>query len=153
VPLSRELRQFVEDMGLAYEEDGFPRMAGRVAGWLLVCDPPHQTAAELATALGASGGSISTATRLLIQCGCVERIAIPGQRGAAYRVRAQSSADVLGRALRRARAMRTLLGQGLEILRDASPERRARLHDQYEIHEFIEREIPALLERHGKERP
>ena len=151
MPSSRELRQFVEDMGLVYEEDGFPRMAGRVAGWLLVCDPPHQTAAELAEALGASGGSISTATRLLIQCGCVERIAVPGQRGAAYRLRVQSSADVLGRALRRARAMRILLGQGLEILRDATPERRQRLHDQYEIHEFIEREIPALLERHGKE--
>jgi DNA-binding MarR family transcriptional regulator len=147
------LRQFVEDMGLRYEEEGFPPMAGRLAGWLLVCHPPHQTAAELAAALGASPGSISTVTRLLVQCGLLERIAIPGRRGAAFRIRPGASTEILRRVLGRAHAMRELLARGLELRKGEAEERLARLRDQHDFHVFLEREIPALLERYGEGRP
>ena len=40
---------------------GMTPMAGRMRGWLLICDPPEQTAAELADALQASRGAISGA--------------------------------------------------------------------------------------------
>lgn len=147
-----ELRQFVQDMGLRYEEEGFPPMAGRMAGWLLVCDPPHQTAGELAAALGASPGSISTVTRMLVQCGLVQRVAVPGQRTAAYRIRSRASSEVLRRVLERAHVMTGLLKRGLDILADAPEERRERLRDQHDFHQFLERAIPALLERYEMER-
>lgn len=150
--ISAELRQFVEDMGLRYEEEGFPPMAGRLTGWLLVCDPPHQTAGELASALGASPGSISTVTRMLVQCGLLERVAIPGQRTTAFRVRSRASTEVLKRLLGRAQAMRRLLSRGLEILEGVPEDRRERLRDQVDFHEFFEREIPTLLERYERER-
>ena len=40
---------------------------------MLICDPPAQSAGELADVLGASKGSLSTMTRLLIQVGLIER--------------------------------------------------------------------------------
>ena len=40
-------------------QEGLPPVAGRMWAWLLVCDPPEQTAAQLAEAVGASRGSIS----------------------------------------------------------------------------------------------
>ena len=64
--LPDDLLQYVEDVGLAFESFGGCRMMGRVLGWLLVADPPHQTFAEIADALGKSKGSISHATRALI---------------------------------------------------------------------------------------
>ncbi|MBA3470937.1 MAG: hypothetical protein H0T53_14985 [Herpetosiphonaceae bacterium] len=60
-------RQFVEKVGLLYEQVGLQRMAGRILGWLLICDPPAQSAADLAAALDASKGSISGITRQLFQ--------------------------------------------------------------------------------------
>ncbi len=65
-------------LALFFEEMGFPRMAGRILGWLLICDPPEQSAGQLAGVLQASKGSLSTMTRLLIQMGLVERVGLPG---------------------------------------------------------------------------
>ncbi len=52
------------------------RMAGRMLGWLLICDPPHQSMNAIADVLQASKGSISTMTRLLIQLDLIERTGI-----------------------------------------------------------------------------
>ncbi len=71
-----EMKQFIEDMGILFEEMALPRMAGRIFGWLLMCEPLHQSAEELASVVGASKGSISSMTRLLIQSGVVERMGL-----------------------------------------------------------------------------
>jgi DNA-binding transcriptional regulator GbsR (MarR family) len=66
------VERFIEELGMQFElEAAAPRMLGRVLGWLLVCDPPEQSAAELAERLQASKGSISTATRLLLRMGMI----------------------------------------------------------------------------------
>lgn len=36
-------KHFIEDVGLLLEESGLPRMAGRILGLLLICNPPHQS--------------------------------------------------------------------------------------------------------------
>ena len=74
-------RQFAEEVGRVFEQLGVPRMTGRILGWLLICDPPRQSSAQLGSALGASKGAISTATRLLELYGLVRRIGVPGARG------------------------------------------------------------------------
>ena len=52
-------------MGRYLGQYGLPPMAGRMWGWLLVCDPVEQTAGQLAEALHASRGSISGTGRML----------------------------------------------------------------------------------------
>ena len=56
---------FVEEMGQALATYGMTPMAGRMWGWLLICEPPEQTAADLAEALQASRGAISGTARML----------------------------------------------------------------------------------------
>ena len=56
---------FVEEMGQFLAGLGMTPMAGRMWGWLLICDPPEQTAAEIADALQASRGAISGTARIL----------------------------------------------------------------------------------------
>ena len=57
-------KQFVEEVGIVFEQTGLPRMAGRILGWLLIAEPPHQSTEQLINALMASKGSISSMTRL-----------------------------------------------------------------------------------------
>ncbi len=150
-PLDPETGQFVEDMGLLYEDEGLPPMAGRLMGWLLICDPSHQTAAELAEVLGASGGSISQTTRLLIQLGFLDRIAIPGQRSAAFRLRPKACPEHMSQILQRTSVKRELLERALELLAGRPPEDAQRLNDHLGFLRFIERELPALIARWDKE--
>jgi DNA-binding transcriptional regulator GbsR (MarR family) len=71
---------FVEELGLLVESEGWmPRIAGRALGWLLLAPEP-QCQADLCEALQASGGAISSATRLLISKGLVQKVTRPGDR-------------------------------------------------------------------------
>jgi DNA-binding transcriptional regulator GbsR (MarR family) len=70
---------FVEQMGRGAEEDGFPRIAGRLFAELLLSDEPRNLD-ELAEALGVSKASVSTDARRLLDRGVVERRAKPGDR-------------------------------------------------------------------------
>jgi len=147
-----EMKQFIEDVGILYGEMGFPRMAGRILGWLLLCQPPHQSAEQLATIVEASKGSISSMTRLLVQMGMVEKIGIPGRRDTYYRIRSGSWSELLRNNLTNMTAMRKLADRGLELISGRSPESRERLQDLRDFHAFLEREIPSLLDRYEQGR-
>lgn len=44
---------------------GVPPIAGRILGWLMICDPPEQSAGQIAEAIGASRASLVTNMRML----------------------------------------------------------------------------------------
>lgn len=143
----QEIRQFVEELALFGEGLGLPPMAGRIWAWLLVCEPPHQSAQELADAVGASLGSISSMTRLLDQLGLIERVGMPGERSRHYRVRAGGFADLLRIKLAATAELRKIAERGLELLRDEPPEARRRLEEYRDFYAFFEKEFPALIRR------
>jgi len=109
-------QRFVEEVGLFFEQRGLPRMAGRILGWLLICDPPHQTASELADALLASKGSISSMTRMLIRLGIIERTVLPGQRRDYFLIKPDAWNAVMKESLTKISEFRSLLERGLEML-------------------------------------
>ncbi|NNL96709.1 MAG: MarR family transcriptional regulator, partial [Acidimicrobiia bacterium] len=71
--VERDELTFVEEMGALFERLGYGRMAGRVWGYLLVVDAEQVSAADLVEALDSSPSAISTATRVLISLGLVDR--------------------------------------------------------------------------------
>jgi DNA-binding transcriptional regulator GbsR (MarR family) len=146
------MRQFIEDVGILYGEMGLPRMAGRIFGWLLVCEPPHQSAEQLANVVKASKGSISSMTRLLIQMGMVERMGLPGRRDTYYRIRSGSWSELMKTHLTNLTAFRKLAEQGLVLIATRDPESRKRLQELRDFHAFLEKEIPALIDRYDRER-
>ena len=87
--------QFAEDMGQFFENGGLARMAGRVWAMLLVSNEPHLSAAELQEALGASAGSISNATRGLLDLGLIEQVNVRGERRDYFAPRHAANANVL----------------------------------------------------------
>ena len=93
--LQAEKQHFVEEVAVIFEEIGLTSMAGRILGWLLISNHPYQSADELADALQASKGSISTMTRLLIQLDLIERIGFPGDRRDYFRMKPDVWAQLL----------------------------------------------------------
>lgn len=66
------------------DQYGLPPITGRILGWLMVCDPPEQSAGQISAAIGASRASLTTNMRLLTSSGLVRRRSRPGQRTAYY---------------------------------------------------------------------
>ncbi len=147
-----EKKQFVEEVGILFEQSGLPRMAGRILGWLLISDPPHQTTSDLAEALLASKGSISTMSRLLIRIGLIERISLPGQRRDYFRIKSGAWHQMMKESLVQTTAFRQLAERGLRLLEGKSHLNRQWLEEMRAMYAFFEREFPALLERWEQER-
>ena len=147
-----EEKRFVEEVGIFFEQSGLPQMAGRILGWLMISDPPHQTTAELVEALSASKGSISTTTRLLIRIGLIERISLPGQRHNHFRIKLGAWHQLFKDSVDQATAFRQLIERGLELLEGKVHVNRQWLEEMRDMYAFFERELPALLERWEQER-
>jgi len=150
--LQTEEKQFVEEVGIVFEQTGLPRMAGRILGWLFISDPPHQSTDQLTQALIASKGSISTMTRLLIQIGLIERLSLPGVRHDYFRLRPDAWHHMIRRGLEdEIRMVRQLSERGLELLTDKTLLTRKWLEEMRDVYTFLDREFPTLLEKWEKE--
>ncbi len=150
--MDAEQLHFIEEVSVLFEQSGVPRMAGRILGWLLICDPPHQTSEQLVVGLQASKGSISTMTRLLIQIGFIEKIGLPGHRRDYFRVKPDAWTQMMRSSMGQIMVFRQLAERGLDLLAQESAERTARLAGMRDLYAFFEREFPALLEHWEQER-
>src|SRR5918995_11530 len=139
--------QYVEEVALGFERQGLFRMAGRVLGWLLICDPPEQTFNQLAQVLQASKGSISAAMRFLVPAGLVERISRPGDRRDYYRCRPGAWAELARDQSRLYGDFRKLAQRGLELLEDAPADRREGVQNMHNFYARLGREMAALWGR------
>ena len=70
---------FADDVGRFYARQyGLPPMAGRLLGYLFVCEPPQQTIDELSEALRASRSAITGVVKLLESYKMARRVRAAG---------------------------------------------------------------------------
>lgn len=122
-------------------------MAGRIFGWLLISEPPHQSTNELVEVLQASKGSISTTTRLLIQLKMIDRLSLPGERRDYFCIKPGAWSQMMKEQMAGVTAFRELAENGLELLAHKDPKHRLRLEEMRDFNAFWERELPVLSER------
>ena len=146
VPDEAALR-FIEDTALLYEKAGHPRMAGRIVAWLMICDPPYQTAGQIATALSASKASVSTNIRLFVDFGIVERFTMPGDRRDQYRLLPIMWPRAMERSLPLLVAFREVADRGLKLVEGHPEECRVRVREMRDFYEFYERGLRELVAR------
>lgn len=77
--------RLVERFGLFFEQEGLPRIAGRITGYLLLSDEPRSLD-DLAGALDVSKASVSTDARRLEAKGFLQRSTRPGDRRDFYSI-------------------------------------------------------------------
>ena len=142
---------FIEEMGQFLGGYGMTPMAGRMWGWLLLCDPPEQTAAEIAEALQASRGSVSGTARILASAGFIRRTTRRGDRREYFSSPPEALDSMLSNAGIIYRRLREIAEHGLAASgNSASAE--ARLREFYEVVSFIEVELPRVIDRFLRDR-
>jgi DNA-binding MarR family transcriptional regulator len=147
VEVREDLERYFEDFGVLIGEFGLPRMVGRVLGVLLVSDSPERSAEELAGALRASRGSISSATRTLVQMGLVERRPRPGERRDYFQVKPGAWDELMHRELEVLPTFRQMAERGLTLMDPGNPQAMRGLEEMRDFYAYWERELPAVLER------
>jgi len=140
-------RNFVDRVALVFEHAGIPPISGRILGRLLICDPPEQSSAELADYLLASKGAVSTATRMLMEIGVIEKIRRRGSRASWFRAKRGAWGEMLHAEITRVRMLRQLADEGLALMSEAPPERLERLQEFRDFNAFFETELPELVTR------
>ncbi|MDT0320352.1 GbsR/MarR family transcriptional regulator [Streptomyces millisiae] len=137
---------FADHVGRFYaRQHGFPPMAGRLLGHLLVCDPPRQTIDELGEALLASRSAITGAVKLLESYRLVRRTRTAGERMDRVGLDpASQQPRNFDSTVHREQA--ALFREGLALLADAPPERRAPLAELVALADFLSERLPALLD-------
>lgn len=108
-------KAFIEDMARQLESHGTPWIAGAIVGYLCVSPESEASQAELASELGSSVAAISAMVRRLCREGTLERVVVPGQRAARYRLTPGSYMVRLHVAVKGAAELVELAEQGLAI--------------------------------------
>ncbi len=147
-----ERTAYIEDFALHFEQSGLPRIAGRILGLLMICDPPHRSATELAEELQASKGSVSTMTRFLVSAGLLERASIPGARANYFQFALDGFEHLFAQKMQQLVSFTPLSKRGLALLAGKPPQQRARLLEMAALYTFYEREMPLLLDKWHQER-
>jgi DNA-binding MarR family transcriptional regulator len=143
---------FVEAMGRYLGQYGLPPMAGRMWGWLLICNPVEQTAGQLSEALHASRGSISGTGRMLESAGFIRRSTRRGDRREYFSAPTGTFQALIDSAGVTYRRFREIAQMGIAAVGDLPPPARARIEEVAAFAAFVEREMPTLVMRFHEER-
>lgn len=139
-----ERHAFAEEIGAYFDQWGLPRIPGRILGWLLVCEPAHQSAEELAAALDTSRGSISMATQMLVRSGSVERFPVAGSRRIYYRLKPGFWLNEATDKARAAQEWVKLAERGLSVMDGSSEASRTRLREMRDMYSFLATEYARI---------
>lgn len=137
----------VEELGLLFARTGVSRMAGRVLAFLMMSNESQVSTAELRRELRISSGSVSMATRELIERGQIREVAVPGSRSRHYRAEDDAWGGLLAAERR---DLARLADRADELLAALGPEEhgpRVRLELTRDYHRWLQGVHRQLHER------
>lgn len=145
-PTEGDLLDYVEEVARLFARDGLPLITGRIIGWLLVCDPPEQSATQIREAIRASKASLSTNMRLLTEGGLVRTVTRPGDRVTYHRIDDDAWLRITRDRMRALATFREVTDKGVRLLGEDSP-RSGRVRDARALFTWLETELTPLWDR------
>jgi hypothetical protein len=138
-PPRADLLEWVERIAkYCADQDGLPLIAGRILGWLTVCVPAEQSAAQIAEAIGASRASLTTNLRLLTSVGFLGQVTRPGERTVYYRVDDAAWARVVQRQVQSLSALGGIMRDGLRLVHGEGSEPGARIRTAHAVFSWLD---------------
>jgi hypothetical protein len=116
---------------------GVALTTGRVLGWLMICDPPQQSAGQIASVIGTSQASLTTSLRFLTAAGLVRQDTQPGAWAVRYVVDDDAWMTVLRRRLAGLVSFREIAQDGIQLVGPADP-RSQRLRAARDIFDWLD---------------
>lgn len=144
--MTKGAREFIERLGLLAEEQGIPRIGGRMIGYLLLHDE-QKSLDQIAEDLQVSKASISLNGRWLEKLGVVERVGSPGDRRDYYRIADQPWEQIYAVAQQRLQRTHDLLELGLRLLGEEEVVGRRRIKEWQWFYAFMLDDFRTKLER------
>ena len=139
-----ELETYIEKLGTYFSaQNRMPRSVSRVLAFLLVSDPPHQTAEQIAENLKMSAGATSIAVNMLQQTGLIQRVHRPGDRKYYYEMAPEGWRQSVEQRLKSLSYGITLAKEGIELTGN-----NPRLGAMRDIYSVFESDAASLLERY-----
>jgi|SRR5688500_1213382 len=142
--LEAAAENYVERMGLLWEAQGLPRIAGRILGFLAL-QPEPRTLDDIVVALGVSKGSVSTDARRLDRLGLVILTSRPGDRRDYYVIAPDLPARITAIKLAELEQFESALDAARNVP-GTDPNVRRRLDTFSEFHRRVARLLRELLE-------
>jgi len=136
---------------VAYLGPDVPPVAGRVLGWLMICRPEHQSAAQIASTIGASRASLTTSLRLLVMAGFLSKVTRPGDRTTYYQMDPEAWHRVVQRQIASIETFKNIARDGLEIAGNHTYG--ARLRGALQVFEWMEAAFANAAPMPSPERP
>lgn len=144
--LTPEDHQFIETLGLHFEDEGIPRIGGRIMGLLVLADRPLSLG-RIAELLKVSPASVSTNIRNIHTRALVKEISYPGDRRHYY-VFSDSSWDSQFQATKKILAeAERIFREGLASAARDNPVRRERMTEACEFFSFFQGVVQSALEQ------
>jgi DNA-binding transcriptional regulator GbsR (MarR family) len=142
--MNQETEQFIERAGVLWEQDGLPRIAGRIFA-LAMISKDALSLDEIAETLGVSKASVSNDTRLLERLGYIDRVSRPGDRRDYYQSTPRSFEQAIVERVRRLEQLEALIESGRRLAVD-SDEVRERLESHHIAFTHVTKALQSALE-------
>jgi biotin operon repressor len=139
--------RFVEQSAATLADMGFARMPARVLMLLMATEEQALSAADLAAGLQVSPAAVSNAVRYLLRVGLAEREAVPGARRDKYRLPNDTWYAASGAKQPAYRKLSDVASQGVEATGGPTTPAGARLRDMESFFDYLDTEIPGVVER------
>ena len=127
---------FVEQLGLIYQAEGMPRIAGRIIGLMILNARPFSFD-ELSRALKISRGSVSTNTRMLESWGVLSRVSMPGERQDYFKLSKRPYSQMLERQLEKTRRVRGQVSEARDRIPEEHAIARARVDELISFYDVV----------------
>ncbi len=141
------VKEEVEKIGIVCDKDGFPPLAGRLLGYLMLAEPPHKTFDEIVDFLQASKSAVSNTLKFMEAQGMVDYITFPGDRKRYFKMNASEWHLVVLKKMEFIKQMREKIAEVIEIRTDAHPDFNQELKDLHELYNLFLEELPKLVMR------
>ncbi|HSW74933.1 MAG TPA: MarR family winged helix-turn-helix transcriptional regulator [Candidatus Saccharimonadales bacterium] len=137
---------FADHLARFYAERySMPPVVGRLIGYLAVCQPMEQSINDIAKALLTSRSAINSAIKVLENMKHIQRTRPAGTRADLISL-SPLGWENTGFEPSEYTQMAALAREGLELLKDASPERRQPLETMASLNDFLAQRLPELYE-------
>lgn len=130
------------------QRHGLPPVMGRVIGYLSVCEPMEQSINDIADALLTSRSAVNNALKMLETQKLIQRTRPAGTRADLISLNPVSMENGFDPA--EYQELAELAREGLELLKDAPPERREALEATASLGDFLAERLPQLYEEWNK---
>lgn len=147
---SDQIQNWIERVAAVFAlHFGLPPITGRILGWLLICDPPEQSAGEIAEAIGASRASLTTSMRLLTAGDLVRRRHRPGERTTYFRIDDDAWEKVIRARIIGMASLREITEDAMALIGPDS-ERAARVRAAHDFFGWLAEAFAARRPPHGR---